>query len=124
MEFWLPLSLSALALIGTLLGAVYIRFSGPIATRRLLTDLQNEVQALGASLEDVGTRWLQYRESVDGLLEELQATEERVERGRKRTTRAAARMREQERKQNGDAGEDVDEDAQLLARARAMGLPV
>lgn len=105
------------SLLVALAATLYIRFSGPVATARELKDLRAEVRTLHGQLESVGLRWEQYREGVDGLLEELQATEERVERGRRKTQMAANRL---ERK-NKQPEIDPDSREALVHRARALG---
>lgn len=127
MPNWLPVTIAALSVLVSLGMALYVARSGPIASHRLLKDLIDRVHNAEGNVDALALKWQQFREGIDGMLEELESTADRVERGRRRTAQAAARLK---RRENGEApeGEHFDpsalEPADLRRFARSRGFPV
>lgn len=116
------MTLAAVSVFVSLGTALYIARSGPITTRQVLEDLFKAVRETRGGLEDLSLKWVSYREGVDAVLEEIEATSERVERKRRSAAQAAARA---DRKENAGAPMTPEEERRMLReRARALGIPV
>lgn len=124
MPEWALITAAAVAVLVSLGSVLTIARSGPIATRRYLQHLDERVREAQSVAEDTALRWKSYREGIDAILEEIEQTAARVERGRRKTAQAAARVARAEGG-NGEAPPSREaERAQIRARARAAGAPV
>lgn len=105
-QTWSPLLAVVLAGFALALAAIAVLVTARSLPSKLVSDfhtLSKDFETLQASLESLLSKWHAHREAAEAVLEELENTDERVERNRKRT---AAREGKLKQKENDGAGDE------------------